>query len=123
MEFQYISPQGKKYYFNTRAVPEFSDGKIVSVLAISRDITYIKKAEARLKETLDSLEEKVKERTTELEKAYRSLRESEKSLAEAQKMAHIGSWDWNIVTDEIYWSEEIYRIFGLNPQELGSNLR
>ncbi len=46
-----------------------------------------------------------------------SLKESEKSLAEAQKMAHIGNWDWNLVTDEIHWSDETYRIFGLNPQE------
>ena len=38
-------------------------------------------------------------------------------LAEAQKMAHIGNWDRNLVTDEIYWSDEMYRIFGLNPQE------
>jgi hypothetical protein len=55
-------------------------------------------AEIRLKEAHDSLEEKVKERTAELEEAYNSLKESEKGLAEAQKMAHIGNWDWNIVT-------------------------
>ena len=57
MEFQYKSPQGKEYYFNTRIVPEFADGEVTSVLAISRDITEIKKAEAKLKETLDNLEE------------------------------------------------------------------
>ena len=28
-------------------------------------------------------------------------------------MAHIGNWDWNLVTGEIFWSDEIYRIFGL----------
>ncbi|WP_455429651.1 PAS domain-containing protein [Methanosarcina horonobensis] len=32
-------------------------------------------------------------------------------------MAHIGSWKWDIITGELYWSDEIYRIFGLNPQE------
>ncbi len=112
MEFQYISPQGKEYYFNTRIVPEFVDGEVTSVLAISRDITDIKEAETKLKETLDNLEEKVKERTAELEEAYNSLKESEKGLAEAQKMAHLGNWDWDIVTDELYWSDEIYRIFG-----------
>ena len=47
------------------------------------------------------------------------MEESAKGLAEAQKMAHIGNWDWNLVTGEVYWSEEMYRIFGRNPQESG----
>lgn len=42
LEYQYMSLQGKKYYFNTKIVPEFVDGKVTSVLAISRDITDIK---------------------------------------------------------------------------------
>ncbi|MDQ1253853.1 MAG: hypothetical protein QG646_3051, partial [Euryarchaeota archaeon] len=45
IEFQYISPQGKEYYFNTKIVPEFVNGNVTSVLAISRDITESKKAE------------------------------------------------------------------------------
>jgi PAS domain S-box-containing protein len=49
------------------------------------------------------------------------LEESEKGLAEAQKMAQFGNWDWDLVTDKIYWSAEIYRIFGRNPQELLPN--
>ena len=120
MEFQYISPQGKEYYFDTRIVPEFIDGKVGSVLAISRDITDAKKAEAKLKETLDNLENLVKERTAEFEKAYSSLKESEKGLAEAQRMARLGNWDWNIITNELHWSDEIYRIFGRAPQEFGA---
>ncbi len=120
MEFKYISLQGKEYYFNTRIVPEFIDGEVTSVLAISRDITDIKEAEARLKEALEGLEEKVKERTGELEIAYKFLKESEKGLSEAQKMAHLGNWDWNIVTNSLYWSDEIYRIFGRKPQEFGA---
>ena len=122
-EFHYTSPQGKKYYFNTRTVPEFSNGKIISVLAISRDITDIKEAEAKLKETLDNLENLVKERTVELEKAYNSLKESKKSLAEAQEMAHIGNWEWDIATDKAYWSEEMYRIFKRDPQKLAPSLK
>jgi len=68
------------------------------------DITERKKAEEALKKAHDSLEVKVKERTSELE--------------EAQRMAHIGNWVWDIATDKAYWSEELYRIFGRNPQEL-----
>ncbi len=118
MEFQYLSPQGKKYYFNTRIVPEFVGGEVTSVLAISRDITDIKEAEARLKETLDNLEKLVEERTSQLEETYNSLKESEKRLAEAQRMAHIGNWEWDIATGETHWSQEMCRIFGCNPQEI-----
>jgi len=45
------------------------------------------------------------------------LRYEQRSLAEAQGIAHLGSWDWNVVTDELSWSDEVYRIFGLEPQE------
>ena len=33
-------------------------------------------------------------------------------------MAHIGNWEWDIVNDKAYWSDELYRIFRRNPQEL-----
>ena len=117
VEFQYISPAGNEYYFSARIVPEFVDGKVASILTISHDITDIKKAEAKLKKTQDNLENLVKERTAELENAYNSLKESERSLSEAQKMAHIGNWKRYFSTNELSWSDEMYRIFGLKPQE------
>jgi PAS domain S-box-containing protein len=94
------------------------NGNVRGGVAAFMDITERKKAEAKLQETLDNLEELVKQRTEELEKAYDSLKESENSLSEAQRIAHIGSWDWDLVTDEIYASDETYRILGHNPQEL-----
>ena len=48
------------------------------------------------------------------------MKESEEGLAEAQRIAHLGNWDWNIVTNGLYWSDEIYRIFGRSPQEFGA---
>lgn len=90
------------------------------LFSIIHDITERKRAEEALKEAYNSLEEKVKERTAELEKAYILLKESEEGLAEAQQMAHLGNWDWIIITNEMYWSDEIYRIFGRTPQEFGA---
>jgi len=43
------------------------------------------------------------------------LSKKQDTLDKAQEIAHIGSWDWNISTDELNWSDEIYRIFGLEP--------
>lgn len=48
------------------------------------------------------------------------LRKSEEGLARAQQIAHLGNWDWNIATNELRWSDEIYRIFGLAPQDFGA---
>ena len=93
------------------------DGAPIGGFGITQDITKRKKAEEALKKTHDNLEEKVKARTSELEEAYKSLEKSEKGLAEAQKIAHIGNWDWNIITNKLYLSNEVYRIYGCEPQE------
>lgn len=56
----------------------------------------------------------------EKRQAEEALRKSQEGLAKAQEIAHLGNWDWNIVTNELLWSDEIYRIFGLQPQEFGA---
>ncbi|MBU0482492.1 MAG: transporter substrate-binding domain-containing protein [Proteobacteria bacterium] len=49
--------------------------------------------------------------------AERALRENQKLLLEAQHMAHIGNWWHDLVTGEIFWSEEFFRILGIKPQK------
>lgn len=53
-------------------------------------------------------------------RAERALRESDRRIAEAHRIAGIGNWYWNIQTGELGWSDEIYRIFGRAAQEFGS---
>ena len=48
-----------------------------------------------------------------------ALKTSEARLAEAQRIAHMGNFVWNIDTDDLHWSDEIFRIFGLAPQQFG----
>ena len=57
---------------------------------------------------------------TEQKRAEAALRESESSLVNAQRIANLGNWDRNILIDKLYWSDQIYRIFGLKPQEFGA---
>jgi PAS domain S-box-containing protein len=52
---------------------------------------------------------------TERKQAEELLKESTEQLREAQKLAHIGVWDWKPDTDTVTWTEELYRIAGLNP--------
>jgi len=51
---------------------------------------------------------------SERKKTEEDLKKSEKSLADAQRIAHIGNWEWNIQTGEIEWSDEIYSIYKLD---------
>ena len=48
---------------------------------------------------------------------FRGLRESERRLGEAQRLAHVGHWERDTDTDLVTWSDETYRIFGLRPRE------
>ena len=54
---------------------------------------------------------------TELLRMSRDLQESKSRLEEAQRVAHVGYWIWNLETDRIIWSQETFRIYGLNPQD------
>ncbi|MBI3853290.1 MAG: PAS domain-containing protein [Verrucomicrobia bacterium] len=56
----------------------------------------------------------------ERHRAEEALRKSELGLARAQKIAHLGNWDWDLVTNKVRWSDEIYRIFGLTPEQFGA---
>ena len=47
---------------------------------------------------------------------FRNLGESERKLEEAQRLTHVGYWERDVDTDLITWSDETYRIFGLQPQ-------
>jgi PAS domain S-box-containing protein len=47
-----------------------------------------------------------------------TLRRSEASLAEAQRIAHFGSWTWDLATDRLQCSDEMFRLVGLLPQEV-----
>jgi PAS domain S-box-containing protein len=81
------------------------------------------RAEEKLKKYADELtkaNQHLRRQIEERERAEEALRESENSLAEAQRVAYMGNWDLDLVKDELRWSDEIYRIFGLKPQEFGA---
>ncbi|HEX2768653.1 MAG TPA: CheR family methyltransferase, partial [Geobacteraceae bacterium] len=54
---------------------------------------------------------------TERKRMEDELRESEERLKRAQEIACLGSWELDLVKNELIWSDEVYRIFGLKPQE------
>ena len=87
---------------------------------------------ARSREALErgaaDLEARVQRRTTELSdanqrlaaqiaerRAESKLRRSERQLAEAHEVAGIGAWEWDLASGEVSWSEEMFRIHGVEP--------
>jgi PAS domain S-box-containing protein len=54
---------------------------------------------------------------TERKQAEQALRESEERLKRAQEIAHLGSWELDVANNQLTWSDEVYRIFGLRLQE------
>jgi diguanylate cyclase (GGDEF)-like protein/PAS domain S-box-containing protein len=54
---------------------------------------------------------------TERKRAEVELRRSESSLAEAQRIAHVGNWEYDVEKDKALWSDEMYRIFGFPPRQ------
>src|SRR5207253_10852789 len=59
---------------------------------------------------------------TERERAEENLRISEMFLVDAQRIAHIGSFELDFASGRVKWSEELWRIFGLERQEFGPPL-
>ncbi len=68
------------------------DGRTIGAVLVFRDVTGRRRAEEE-------------------------LRRSEQRLARSQEMAHLGSWELDLVKNKLTWSDEVFRIFGLRPQE------
>lgn len=92
LQSEEVLPQedGPHTYLFTKFLLRDMTGVPYSVATIATDITDRKRDEER-------------------------LRRSERLLAEAQQVAHIGSWEWDLATNELAWSAEHYRILGLSP--------
>lgn len=77
-------------FHTTKAPVRDASGRIMGVIGIVRDVTARKHIED-------------------------ALRLSEARLAAAQKIAQLGSWEWNLKNNAVVWSEESYRIYGVDP--------
>jgi PAS domain S-box-containing protein len=69
-----------------------------------------------LKDLNQRLEKMVEQRTQELYK-------EKLQLAEAQHLAHIGNWEWDVTGNRITWSDELFRIYGYEPQSFDPSFR
>ncbi|NVM02077.1 MAG: GAF domain-containing protein [Candidatus Helarchaeota archaeon] len=110
------TPVGHPRLTSFLGVPLFYAGKTFGMIAVANKELGYKSDDQHAIETLSTaFVEALMNKRAELK-----LESAKETLLEAQKIAHIGNWNWNIITNELAWSDEIYRIFGLAPQEFGA---
>jgi len=98
IEHRVVWPDGTvRWLLERGAVVRDDDGKPLQMLGVVQDIDDRKKAEI-------------------------ALAERERLLREAQTLASIGNWTADLVTGELIWSDEIYRIFGYEPRSFAPSI-
>src|SRR6266566_1563013 len=94
-------------------------------LAASGDWSALRLRLANEKQPLDaetsmlvkSITRDLNDTAGKLRSLYETLQESNTRFEEAQRITHVGYWEWDVLTDRVNWSDETYRIYGLRPQE------
>lgn len=74
----------------------------------------------RLRREQESLQQDLELKVQQLDEAVQALRESEANLIRAQSVAHVGSWNYDLVSDQMHLSAETCSIFGLPEGTVGS---
>ena len=80
-------------------------------------------SESRLIVERNMLEQRVHERTNALLADIEHRKQVEKQLADAQQLAQIGSWHWHIASNKVIWSDQMYRIFGVDAETFSPSLQ
>jgi len=98
IEFRIFDAKGKLRYLREISMPELSSD-------------------------LESVEFGTVQDITEQKQAEEELRRSAEHLANAQRMARLGSWDWEAANDQLSWSSNLYRLIGLEPGSIAPSYK
>lgn len=134
LEYRMVSASGQDIWIrdNITVTPEEGAIKLRGVMV---DITELKSAEESLQRSNEELEKRVRERTAELSKAVKTLeeqiserkraeealRESEERYALSAKAANDGLWDWDLKSNEVYFSTRWKLMLGHTETDIGKS--
>jgi len=98
---------------------------LARLAVLSREVMHIQESSQWLTVTVEEgndelthLSIAINDRLKALQASHRRVHESETSLAEAQRIAQLGNWKWEMATGRLTGSDEIYRILGFPPQSV-----
>lgn len=89
-EWSAPGPNGPLYYQTALSPIRAASGEITGLVGVGRDITNLKQIK-------------------------QALRQSQRNLLKAQRIAHLGSWEMELATGKSVWSDEFFRICGFEP--------
>src|SRR5580700_3511629 len=102
--------EGKRRQFQIEKEYLHKDG---SSIWVSNNVSLVPGTE-RVPRFIMALSEDI----TQRKRAEEALQRSEAYLVEAQKLTHTGSWVWNVRTDALLWSQEVFRIYDFDPEKM-----
>jgi len=92
-----------------------------AVEALNAEVAERQQAQEQLRQAKDQLESRVLERTAELARANREVRDNEERLRLALAVAQVATWEWDLATGRMRWSADPEKMFGFPPGGFGPN--
>jgi signal transduction histidine kinase/CheY-like chemotaxis protein len=110
--------------FAEEIIPAIHNLANITAILIENDFqkNALQKSYAEVRDHRVQLQQKVLERTAELENANVQLLKAVTILNQAQSVAHVGHWELDLVKDILIWSDEVFNIFEVDPAEFNPNL-
>ncbi|MFO0630414.1 MAG: PAS domain-containing protein [Polyangiales bacterium] len=118
IEFRIRRHDGVHRWFKTRAQPVLAaDGSVRRWIGSNTDIQDLRDAENVLRDAHRALEARYHERNEALAAATLASQRMTAQLVAAQRVAQVGSWQLDVATNRVSWSEQLFRTVGLEPAE------
>jgi signal transduction histidine kinase/ActR/RegA family two-component response regulator len=102
---------------------------IISIRKSLAETLNVAERQAKLENINDTIEREVTERTADLTRevserrlAEASLQQSATQLAKAQRIARLGSWEWDAAQNKVTWSNETRRLYGFSEADFGASM-
>ncbi|MDB6027277.1 MAG: multi-sensor signal transduction histidine kinase [Verrucomicrobiales bacterium] len=103
--------------FEQRQMLQVLCREAMALLEMRRDVNQTRRRNERQRAELRELSQRLGTQSAEHRQIEARLRRRERQLEDAQRMAHLGSWEWDVTLNKVTWSAELYRIFGFQPKQ------